>query len=177
MSHEEHSDSTTLIESQDSGIAGKYLTFQLDNTQFGIQILRVIELLTMMEITTVPMWPDFAKGTINLRGRVIPVVDLRQKFGLSPTEATEQTCTIVVELGGDQVGIEVEAVNEVQEISADNISQAPRIGGTVNSDFILGMGKANETTIILLNLEKILIEKDIEILKSGVGTELTTGEK
>lgn len=160
----------TKLENSEEGTAssraGKYLTFQLDNTQFGIQILSVIELLTMMEITTVPMWPSFAKGTINLRGRVIPVVDLRQKFGLSATETTEQTCTIVVELSGDQVGIEVEAVNEVQEITDENISDAPKIGGTVNSEFILGIGKANDNTIILLNLEKVLIGGDLEVLLS-----------
>ena len=169
MSQEEKTVETALVGNQDSDRAGKYLTFQLDNTQFGIQILRVVELLTMMEITTVPMWPSFAKGTINLRGRVIPVVDLRQKFGLSATETTEQTCTIVVELEGDQVGIEVEAVNEVQEISEENISNPPSIGGTVDSDFILGMGKADDNTIILLNLEKILVGGDMEALQEVVG--------
>lgn len=148
--------------------AGKYLTFQLDNTEFGIQILRVVEILKMMEITSVPMWPHFAKGTINLRGRVIPVVDLRQKFGLSPTEATDQTCTIVVELGEDQIGIEVEAVNEVREISQENISAPPSIGGTVESDFILGMGKADGNTIILLNLAQILVGADMEILRDSM---------
>ena len=117
----------------------KFLTFRLDNTEFGIEILKVVEILKMMEITTVPMWPAFAKGTINLRGKVIPVVDLRMKFGLSQTELTEHTCTIVVELGGSQIGIVVEAVNEVQEIPADRIEPSPDIGGTVNSEFILGM--------------------------------------
>ncbi|MCP4297213.1 MAG: purine-binding chemotaxis protein CheW [Proteobacteria bacterium] len=144
--------------------SGKYLTFQLEKTQFGIPILSVVELLTMMEITAVPLWPDFAKGTINLRGRVIPVVDLRQKFGLPGIEATEQTCTIVVELGDDQVGIEVEAVNEVQEINPNDISDAPKIGGTVDSDFILGMGKINENTIILLDLDNILVGEDMTAL-------------
>lgn len=152
----------------DTGRAGKYLTFELDGTEFGIQILRVVELLTMMEITTVPLWPEFAKGTINLRGRVIPVVDLRQKFGLSATEVTEQTCTIVVELGDDQVGIEVEAVNEVREISQENISDPPNIGGTVDSEIILGMGKSDGNTIILLNLEKILVGKDMTLLQESM---------
>ncbi len=168
MSQDEHIRELTTNENQETGRAGKYLTFQLDSTQFGIPILKVVELLTMMDITTVPMWPKFAKGTINLRGRVIPVVDLRQKFGLSATEVTERTCTIVVELGGDQVGVEVEAVNEVQEISEENIADPPRIGGTVESDFILGMGKAHEQTIILLNLEKILVGDDMLALKGAV---------
>jgi len=148
--------------------AGKYLTFELDRTEFGIEILSVVEILKMMEITTVPMWPAFAKGTINLRGRVIPVVDLRQKFGLSPTEETEKTCTIVVELGADQIGIEVEAVNEVREITTENISDAPDIGGTVDSEFILGMGKVGDSTIILLNLEDILVGNDMEMLQGAM---------
>lgn len=145
--------------------AGKYLTFQLDDTDFGIPILRVIELLKIMEITTVPTWPSYAKGTINLRGAVIPVVDLRLKFGLSEVEATERTCIIVVELMSEQIGVIVEAVNEVLDISEDNIAQAPRIGGTVNSDFILGMGKSEDRTTILLDLAKVLSDAGEVILE------------
>lgn len=145
----------------------KFLTFRLDGTEFGIEILKVVEILKMMEITTVPMWPAFAKGTINLRGKVIPVVDLRMKFGLSQTELTEHTCTIVVELGGTQIGVVVEAVNEVQEIPKENIERSPDIGGTVNSDFILGMGKSNESTVILLSLEKILLSSDLAPIFGG----------
>jgi len=148
--------------------AGKYLTFELNNTEFGIEILSVVEILKMMEITSVPMWPDFARGTINLRGLVIPVVDLRQKFELSATEETEQTCTIVVELEGDQIGVVVEAVNEVREITEDNIADPPNIGGCVDSSFILGMGKSGDRTIILLNLENILIGEDMSLLQCGV---------
>ena len=151
--------------------AGKYLTFTLAGTQYGIEILRVVEILKMMEITTVPMWPDFAKGTINLRGRVIPVVDLRQKFGLSATEETDQTCTIVVELDGDQIGIIVEGVNEVREIAGADISDPPTIGGTVESQFILGMGKADQETIILLNLKKILLDVELAMLTGEVSAE------
>ena len=146
------------------GKAGKYLTFRLDGTDFGIEILKVVEILKMMEITTVPMWPSFAKGTINLRGKVIPVVDLRMKFGLSQTEMTEHTCTIVVELGGSQIGVVVEAVNEVQEIPEDKIEDSPDIGGTVNSDIILGMGQSGGNTVILLSLEKILLSPELSLL-------------
>lgn len=171
MNQEEKTTGIPINEESASNRAGKYLTFQLDNTEFGIQILKVVEILKMMEITSVPMWPHFAKGTINLRGRVIPVVDLRQKFGLSATETTDQTCTIVVELGNDQIGIEVEAVNEVREISEENISSPPSIGGTVDSDFILGMGKAEGNTIILLSLEKILIGEEMEMVRGAVTEE------
>ena len=144
--------------------AGKYLTFELNDTEFGIEILKVVEILKMVEITQVPMWPDFASGTINLRGRVIPVVDLRQKFGLQSVDATEKTCTVVVELCDDQIGIVVEAVNEVREIIEENIADSPNIGGTVNSDFILGMGKTESNTILLLNLEKILLGGEMDLL-------------
>jgi len=156
------------IQHQDtSNPAGKYLTFQLDSTDFGIPILRVIELLKIMDITTVPTWPDYAKGTINLRGAVIPVVDLRLKFGLCEVEATERTCIIVVELLSEQIGVIVEAVNEVLDISEDHIASPPRIGGTVNSDFILGMGKSEEKTTILLDLAKVLSEAS-EVLLEGI---------
>ena len=156
---------TTQIATTDNDCqAGKYLTFELDNTEFGIEILKVVEILKMMEITNVPMWPGFAKGTINLRGKVIPVVDLRQKFNLMEIEETETTCTIVVELNGDQIGIIVEAVNEVREISANDIASTPSIGGTVDSEFILGMGKCEGKTIILLSLEKILVATEVTML-------------
>ncbi len=172
MTQDTNTLNSEINKTQGSAHSGKYLTFQLDNTEFAIEILKVVEILKMMDITSVPMWPSFAKGTINLRGRVIPVIDLRQKFGLSEAEDTERTCTIVVELGVDQVGIQVEEVNEVREISQDNVSPPPSIGGTVNSDFILGMGKANGNTIILLNLEKILIGSDMDLmLKTEVEVE------
>jgi purine-binding chemotaxis protein CheW len=174
MSHEVNQAVAHWKEGKDLDLAGKYLTFQLDNTQFGIEILKVVEILKMMEITTVPMWPHFAKGTINLRGRVIPVVDLRQKFGLSATEHTEHTCTIVVELGTDQIGIIVEAVNEVREIEQADISSPPSIGDTVDSSFILGMGRAEESTVILLSLEKILLGEDMALVREAAGEELLT---
>ncbi len=162
----------TLLTDNASHMAGKYLTFALNSTEFGIEILKVVEILKMMEITSVPMWPDFAKGTINLRGSVIPVVDLRQKFGLTETEHTEKTCTIVVEMDGAQIGIVVEEVNEVREIAQESIEKTPSIGGTVESDFILGMGKADGNTIILLNLEEILISSEMMILETAEAEEL-----
>ncbi len=161
-----------LNDSSATDRAGKYLTFELDNTEFGIEILKVVEILKMMEITNVPMWPGFAKGTINLRGKVIPVIDLRQKFNLMEIEETETTCTIVVELNGDQIGIIVEAVNEVREIAGADIADTPSIGGTVDSEFILGMGKCEGKTIILLSLEKILIETELELLTQNAEMEL-----
>ncbi len=172
MSEQETSGSETVINTRPTDErAGKFLTFTLAETQYGIEILKVVEILKMMEITEVPMWPEFAKGTINLRGRVIPVVDLRQKFGLSATQETDQTCTIVVELDGDQIGIIVEGVNEVREIGGEDISDPPTIGGTVESQFILGMGKAEGETIILLNLKKILVDVEVAMLTGEASKE------
>ncbi len=166
-------DVTIQIKQQDvDNPAGKYLTFQLDDTDFGIPILRVIELLKIMEITSVPTWPKYAKGTINLRGAVIPVVDLRLKFGLDEVEATERTCIIVVELKSEQIGVIVEAVNEVLDIGEDHIAPPPRIGGTVNSDFILGMGKSEERTTILLDLAKVLSDAG-EVILEGISEVVT----
>jgi purine-binding chemotaxis protein CheW len=162
------------IQNQDAeNPGGKYLTFQLDGTDFGIPILRVIELLKVMEITTVPTWPAYAKGTINLRGAVIPVVDLRLKFGLDEVEATEHTCIIVVELMSEQIGVIVEAVNEVLDIKEDSIAPSPRIGGTVNSDFIIGMGKSEERTTILLDLAKVLSDAG-EVILEGIPEMVTS---
>jgi purine-binding chemotaxis protein CheW len=149
-----------------SNQAAKYLTFELNETEFGIEILRVVEILKMMDITEIPMWPSFASGTITIRGRVIPVIDLRQKFGLCEIDETEKTCTVVVEMGDDHVGIVVEAVNEVREIKNTDISQSPSLNGVFDNDFILGMGKTETQTIILLNLDKILVSDDVqELLK------------
>jgi purine-binding chemotaxis protein CheW len=168
MSQNEKTVELSAAETRNRDRAGKYLTFELNQSEFGIEILKVVEILKMIEITKVPMWPDFASGTINLRGRVIPVVDLRQKFGLSAIEETDQTCTVVVEICGDQIGIVVESVNEVREISEDNIVESPNIGGTVNSEFILGMGKTDTNTILLLNLENILVGGEMdELLEAG----------
>jgi purine-binding chemotaxis protein CheW len=153
-----------LVKDDMGNRAGKYLTFELNSTEFGIEILKVVEILKMMEITAVPMWPGFAKGTINLRGKVIPVIDLRQKFNLVEIDETETTCTIVAELGGDQIGIIVEAVNEVREIPTTDIADIPNVGGTGDSEFILGMGKCDGKTIILLNLEKILMDSEVQLL-------------
>lgn len=146
----------------------RFLTFKLDGTEFGIEILKVVEILKMMEITTVPMWPAFARGIIDLRGKVIPVVDLRMKFGLSQTELTAQTCTIVVELGGNQIGVVVEAVSEVQEVPTDHIEPALDIGGTVETDYILGIGRLSDETVILLDLEKVLLGREMAPLLGGI---------
>ncbi len=139
---------------------GKYLTFALGHEEFGLEILKVREIIGYMEITAVPQTPGYVKGVINLRGQVIPVVDLRLKFGMDAAEVTEETCIIVVEIVQDdrkfQTGIVVDRVKEVLDIAGENIENAPQFGSNVDTDFILGMGKVNGGVKILLDIDKVL---------------------
>lgn len=140
--------------------AGKYLTFSLANEEYGLGILKVREIIGYMDITAVPQTPAHVKGVINLRGQVIPVVDLRAKFGMEDTEVTEQTCIIVVEIeqGGHSfsAGIVVDRVQEVLDIKGKDIEEAPQFGSSVNTDFILGMGKIGDSVKILLDIDKVM---------------------
>jgi purine-binding chemotaxis protein CheW len=151
---------------------GKYLTFALGPEEYGLEILKVREIIGYMEITAVPQTPGHVKGVINLRGQVIPVIDLRAKFGMETAEVTEQTCIIVVETSrGDHkfsTGIVVDRVQEVLDIAGDNIEEAPQFGSSVNTDFILGMGKIGDSVKILLDIDKVLAGTDFESF-SGMG--------
>lgn len=137
-------------------LGGKYLTFFLAEEAYGLEILKVHEIIGMMPITRVPRTPDFIRGVINLRGKVIPVVDLRCKFGMSAGEQTDQTCTIVVEVGSIEMGIVVDKVSEVLNIESSQIDDAPSFGVAVNTDFVLGIGKTGEKVSILLDIAKVL---------------------
>ncbi|MGE5255700.1 MAG: chemotaxis protein CheW [Hyphomicrobiales bacterium] len=139
---------------------GKYLTFILANEEYGIGILRIKEIIGMMPITSVPQTPEFIKGVINLRGKVIPVMDLRLRFGMPSLDYTERTCIIVVEIDGQtgtvQIGIVVDAVSEVLNIRAEDIEATPSFGTRLNTDFILGMAKMNGGVKILLDIDRVL---------------------
>jgi purine-binding chemotaxis protein CheW len=139
---------------------GKYLTFSLAGEEYGIGILKVREIIGMMSITPVPQTPDFVKGVVNLRGKVIPVIDLRLRFGLDATAYTERTCIIVVEIQGDSgavpMGIVVDAVSEVLNIRGADIENTPTFGVKLNTDFILGMAKTDGGVKILLDIDRVL---------------------
>ena len=141
-------------------LAGKYLTFKLDVEEFGLEILKVQEIIKMMEITRVPRTPPFVRGVLNLRGKVIPVVDLRLKFDMELKENTEKTCIIVVTVKreGESVvmGIIVDEVSEVLDVAGESIEPAPEFGGVVDTSFILGMGKVGERVVTLLDVDKVL---------------------
>ncbi len=139
---------------------GKFLTFALGEEEYGFEILKVREIFGLTSITPIPRTPMHIKGVINLRGQVIPVLDLRVKFGMMEVEPTDQTCIIVVEteLEGKIVstGIIVDKVSEVQNISSEDVDPAPEFGSMVETEYILGIGKINGTVKILLDIDKIL---------------------
>jgi purine-binding chemotaxis protein CheW len=141
-------------------LGGKYLTFLLDGEEYGLEILKVREIIGIMDITKVPQTPDFVQGVINLRGKVIPVIDLRAKFGLKRTEYNDQTCIIVVDVGM-LMGIIVDTVQEVHHIPAANIEPPPSLGAAVDTTFILGMGKVKEDVKILLDIDKVLTTQEL----------------
>jgi purine-binding chemotaxis protein CheW len=146
-------------------LAGKYLTFKLAKEEYGIEILKVVEIIKMMSITSVPRTPDFVRGVINLRGKVIPVIELRNKFGMETVEDTEETCIIVVSVRTDgndvQMGILVDTVSEVLDIDARAIEPAPRFGSDVNTEYIMGMAKAKDVVIVLLHIDSILTHTEV----------------
>ena len=139
---------------------GKYLTFALAQEEYGLEILKVREIIGYMEITAVPQTPEYVKGVINLRGQVIPVIDLRGKFGMETTGITDETCIIVVEITQDDrafnTGIVVDRVQEVLDIDGQDIEEAPQFGASVDTNFILGMGKIGDTVKILLDIDRVL---------------------
>jgi len=151
-------------------LAGKYLTFRLLDEEYGIEILKVREIIGVMAITSLPRTPTFVRGVINLRGKVIPVIDLRSKFDMEVTDDTDQSCIIVVDVmtkgGSIQIGILVDSVSEVLDIRGEDIEEAPAFGTNIDTAFILGMAKAKGSVKILLNIEEVLSSDELESVAS-----------
>ena len=147
---------------------GKYLTFSLAGEEYGIGILKVKEIIGLMPITPVPGTPEYIKGVINLRGKVIPVVDLRLKFGMERVESTERTCIIVVEIAscGNKIamGIVVDSVSEVVNIKIAEIEDTPNFGAKLDTAYILGMAKIGQGVKILLDIDKVMTDREIQLL-------------
>jgi purine-binding chemotaxis protein CheW len=145
-------------------VAGKYLTFTLGNEEYGVPVLKVREIIKVMDITQVPQVPVHVLGVINLRGKVIPVIDLRRKFGLPSLEHTDRTCIIVadVDLASATVmmGIVVDSVSDVLSVTDGEIDETPDFGGQNTSDCLLGLAKVKGTVKILLDLDRVLGSDD-----------------
>ncbi len=150
---------------------GKYLTFALADEEYGIGILKIKEIIGMMPITTVPQTPDFVKGVINLRGKVIPVMDLRLRFGMEAIDYDERTCIIVVEIEGQsgavQIGIVVDTVSEVLNVAGKDIEDTPTFGTKLDTEYILGMAKMEGEVKILLDIDKVLNAEQIAALEKA----------
>jgi purine-binding chemotaxis protein CheW len=153
------------------GKEGKYLTFSLDNEQYGIGILKIKEIIGMIPITPVPRTPQYVKGVINLRGKVIPVIDLRERFGMGVVNSTERTCIIVVEIEGNSgtvmMGILVDSVSEVLSIKGEEIEDTPTFGAKLDTDYILGMAKMDGGVKILLDIDCVLSTREVADLEEA----------
>ncbi|MGE5583711.1 MAG: chemotaxis protein CheW [Bacillota bacterium] len=155
---------------------GKFLTFCLGGEVFAIPIINVKEIIGMMEITHIPKTQGYIKGVVNLRGKIIPIMDLRLKFGMDEKEYTDRTCIVVIEvnLSGSQrlVGVVVDTVTEVLNIKESEI-EAPGLDARSEGDFLMGLGKLKDKVVLIVNIEKVLNQAEISIIKKDLATELT----
>ncbi|MEP6619840.1 MAG: chemotaxis protein CheW [bacterium] len=148
----------------DSNLArrsGKFLTFFLAGEEYGLEILKVHEILGMLPITRIPRAPDFMRGVINLRGKVIPIMDLRTRFLMAPAE-THEACIIVTQIQRVQIGIVVDQVSEVCNISADEVEDTPSFGADVHTEFLLGLAKQGGRVKLLLDIDRILTMTELQ---------------
>jgi purine-binding chemotaxis protein CheW len=150
--------------------SGKYLTFQLGREEFGIRVLKVREIMGVLEITSVPQTPAHVKGVINLRGKVVPVIDLRLKFGLPPADYTQRTCIIVTQVKGESglilMGVIVDGVSEVLNLAPTDIEDTPDFGEEIAGDYLLGLAKVKGKVKILLDIDRVLSAQDLHHLKT-----------
>ena len=153
----------------------QYLTFTLDGGRFAIDIGRTREVLAFTSATKVPRTPDFMRGVINLRGHVVPVIDLRLKFGLPRTERTVATCVVILEVEVDGIatvlGVLADSVQEVIELMPEQMAPPPRIGTRINTDYIRGIGKRDEQFIMILDIDRVLTAEEIRATGAAVGAE------
>lgn len=153
---------------QKNDVGGKYLTFFLAEEEYGIEILKVQEIIGMMNVTNVPRASTFIRGVINLRGKVIPIVDLRLKFGMESVNQTEEACIIVVQAQGVEMGLVVDRVSEVVDIVNDDIDDAPAFGSDVQTDYLLGIAKSEGRVKMLLDIDKFLSTREIATLPGAL---------
>jgi purine-binding chemotaxis protein CheW len=149
----------------------QYLTFKLEDEVFALDISKVREVLDFTTVTKVPRTPEFMRGVINLRGSVVPVVDLRLKFGMSKTEQSVNTCIIITEVNVDGettiLGALADSVQEVMDLEPGQIESAPKIGTRLNTEFILGMGKKDSTFVILLDIDKVFSTDELALVQAA----------
>jgi len=164
-----------MAEAQDNITVGgggcQFVTFRLGDEEYGVDILKVQEIIGITPVTKVPYLPDFIKGVINLRGIVVPIVDLRLRFRLPVAEYTDRTCVVIIKVDDRVVGMIVDSVSEVMEIAEAMIDAAPSFGHEVRTDFIDGMGKVDERLVLLLNVEKLFTEGEMQEISTASSTD------
>lgn len=162
------STNTVAAQRQSTAELNKYLCFMLGDKRYAANILRIKEIMEHMEVTTIPMMPDFLSGVTNLRGKVVPVIDLGRRLGLDAAAIGRRTCIVIMEVavhgGSMDVGIVVDAVSQVADIAPDQIEAAPSFGGNLPVEYIEGMGKINNEFVVLLNVDRLLSLDDLKLL-------------
>jgi purine-binding chemotaxis protein CheW len=159
------------METNESLEMSQYLAFKLESEVFAFDISKVREVLEFDTVTKVPQTPDMMKGVINLRGSVVPVIDMRIKFGMGETEKTVNTVIIIIEIDLDgtstMIGALVDSVEEVMDLDSDRIEPPPKIGTKLNTDFIRGMGKLEKQFLIILDIEKVFSSEELEMVQQA----------
>lgn len=162
----------TAVEERNSGDenyvmdGGKFLSFFLGKEEYAIEILKVQEIIGLMPITPVPKMPDYIRGVLNLRGKIVPVMNLRSRFGLPAIEDTEETCVIVVQEDKYLMGVVVDKVSEVADIESAQIDEVPSFGVSGNSDYLSGIGKAKDSVKMIVDVHKVLFDVPDEVLET-----------
>ncbi len=164
---------TTLVEEITPKIEEylQYVTFKLKDEQYGVEVQKVQEIIRSLEVTAIPKSPDFMEGIVSLRGKVIPIINLRNKFGLPKVESDEENRVIVVEVGGTMVGLVVDSVSEILRLSSRDIEPPPYSARNLSDEYINGIGKVNDSLIILLDIDKVLSvleREELALLKKEV---------
>jgi len=161
-----------IVEDPEDTQKDKYLTFQLGDEEYGIEIRHVTEVVGIQKITTLPDMPDFVKGVINLRGQVIPVMDVRIRFHQVPREYDDRTCVVVVNIHDTPIGLAVDSVNDVVDISEEHIAPPPKIQREGEGRFLRGLGKVGEYIKILLDVERLLFGDEVQAIQEDSGARL-----
>jgi purine-binding chemotaxis protein CheW len=152
------SDTAGVLKVHKDELAGRYLTFMLGENTYGVELMKVIDIITIQAITSVPYVPEYVKGVINLRGKIIPVIDMRIKFGLPPVGYDDRTCIIVIEMDRIQVGMIVDTVSEVLTLNTESLTLIPEFDRYNNNKYLSSIGRVGEKLVMNLNCHKIFVE-------------------
>ena len=156
-----------LEEQQTLVKGGKFLSFFLGKEEYAIEILKVQEIIGLLPITPVPRMPDYVRGILNLRGQIVPIMDLRSRFLLPSVEDTSETCIIVIQEADHLMGVVVDKVSEVADIKTEQIESVPAFGIASNSDYLSGIGKLNNTVKMIIDVQKVVFDVPSEVIAAG----------